>query len=260
MTEYSRKNLGLMGKHLKAFGGTHNFLMTNGKAWKTKRDAITRTFDQNFMVESQQAMKEIADALVASLKAKLRSNEDNVMDVQPLMKMATLDIFGKMAFNTNFGCCRTLAPSELALSFDFLVQEFARRLTNPIKPTNYFYGLPTPTNLLHKKRKEVIYSFVNDLIDERRAMKTTDNGMLSRLMQAQSTLDESAKDVSSQTLIDDIMVRMRLEGIIFPVLYQSSSKSCSNHQCELFPASPFCRLRHNQYHAYLRIVHVGDES
>ena len=41
MTEYSRREMGLLDGHLKQMGGRKNFLITNGKEWKKKRDTIT---------------------------------------------------------------------------------------------------------------------------------------------------------------------------------------------------------------------------
>ena len=208
MTEYGRRNIGLLERHLMAFAGSNNILIKNGKEWKMKRDCITRTFDHDFMMESRTVMREVANELVKSIKSRLNAGESNLMDIQPLMKMVTLDAFGKMALSINFGCSRTLFPSKLALSFDFLIQEFSRRMANPLQPSNFLYWLPTPTNLEHKQKKEVLYTYIGDLIKKHLEQKKRDNGILSRLVQAEIALKGSTKDISVQSLTEDIMVRL----------------------------------------------------
>ena len=144
--------------------------------------------------------------LVEALRSKLRSGGNNVMDIQPIMKMLTLQVFGKMAFNTDLTCFDNLAPSKIARSFDFLINEFGRRMAGPLNPLNFFYGIPTPSNLRHKREKAVLYAFVSDLIEQRRQKKTTDNGILSRLMKIQAQLEQSTDASSSRELFDDVMV------------------------------------------------------
>lgn len=206
MTEYSRRGMGILDRHMEGAIGPRNFLVANGREWKMKRDVITRTFDHDFMLESRKTMKETTLSMVETLKSKLNSGLGNEMDIQPIMKMLTLQVFGLMAFNVDLKCCENLAPSELASSFDFLIQEFGRRMADPINPFNFFYGIPAPCNLRHKKEKAAIYSFVTGLIEERRGGQATDNGVLSRLMKIEATLEKSIDGTSPLDLLDDVMV------------------------------------------------------
>ncbi|CAB9522770.1 Leukotriene-B(4) omega-hydroxylase 2 [Seminavis robusta] len=209
MTEYSRREPSLFVHHLRGFCGQRNFLIVNGKEWKAKRDAVTRTFDEDFMKASQVAMKQVTLTLVESLKTKLSNEGGSIQtDVQPLMKLITLDVFAMMAFGEDLKCCRELVPSKLAQSFDFILAEFARRMAGPLNPANLLYWMPTPLNMRHKHEKEMLFSFVNDLVEKQRRQKTQDNLMLSRLMHAQAHVlgKKSIEEVSSRVLFDDIML------------------------------------------------------
>lgn len=201
MTENSRHLGGMFNHYLKGTLGTKNVLLLNGKEWKSHRDAITRTFGESFMMESRRAMKETTEDLVKALKKKKLSNSGSMeFDIQPLMKMITIDVFGKAAFDMDLGCCSNLLPSKLARAFDFVVQEFSRRLNDPLNPLNFFYWIPTQANLQYHKEKQLIRSFVLDLITQK---KKTDNGMLSRLLRGHE--GELYNEASFATLIDVMM-------------------------------------------------------
>lgn len=54
-------------------------------------------------------MKMVAQTMVKSLQEKVWQSSNGVeeIDVEPLMKMITLDIFGHIALSTDLGLCKT---------------------------------------------------------------------------------------------------------------------------------------------------------
>ena len=68
------------------------------------------------------------------------------MDVWPLMKMITIDIFEKFALSTDLECSKNLKASLIAETFDFILSELTRRARQPLAPSNFFYRLPNTAN------------------------------------------------------------------------------------------------------------------
>ena len=197
----------VMKIHISKFIGERNIGTLNGKEWKYHRAAILRVFhSSSTLVNSRQAMVNVTQTLVESLKKQ--QAQPVKMDVEPLMKMVTMDVFGRTALSCDFGCCKTLEPSPFAVAFDFLGSELMRRLLSPLMPANVFYSLPTVANQRHARESNVIRDFLVSLIETRRLEKPENRkpDLLTSLLKAHDELKEQAvEEVTDQTLVDIMM-------------------------------------------------------
>lgn len=196
----------ILKKHLSKFIGERNIGTLNGKEWKYHRAAILRVFhSQTTLMNSRAAMVDVAQSLVESLKKQPQPVE---MDIDPLMKMVTMDIFGRTALSCDFGCCESLEPSPFAVAFDFLGNDLMRRLRSPLLPTNALYSLPTAINQRHAQENGLIRDFLIALIETRRQEKPEDRkpDVLTSLLKAHEELKEQAvEEMTDQTLVDIMM-------------------------------------------------------
>lgn len=164
-------------------------------------------------------MLEVTETMVSSLRARIKLSETKCYEgpVEPLMKMITLDVFGKAAFSVDFGCCETLVPSPIASSFSLLSSEVSRRLrTNPIKPSNYFYWIPTVENLKCRQAQHTLRIFVHAAIAQRREPSAKHkHDLLANLLDAHHVAKREVgyrdDDVSSATL-SDVIVTLAFAG------------------------------------------------
>ncbi|VEU36549.1 unnamed protein product [Pseudo-nitzschia multistriata] len=107
--------------------------------------------------------------------------DSNVRKVLPLMKMATIDVFGAVALRSNgvdFGCTRNLEMSPLASAFEHLTTEFTHRLKRPWDPLTFLYEIPTEANRNYKRQRDTIRVFIQDQISlaRKRIASTTEGG------------------------------------------------------------------------------------
>jgi len=202
----------LLARHFnRNFIGDKNLLIINGREWKFHRNAVARTFNPKFLLGSRAGMKSVAETMVHSIQEKIHQSGENVkeMDMEPLLKMITLDVFGKIALSTDFQLCTTLKPSPLVRAFEFLLNGTIARLSAPWRPKNFFYSLPFEQNRIHNKERQLIRSFVADLINEKRdSMEKEDDDLLSHLIRAHHEVPGGKlkpEDVSDEAMTDVLM-------------------------------------------------------
>jgi cytochrome P450 len=209
--EYARRPPPIVSKHLHFFLGEKNIGLLQGREWKLHRSAVYRSLGPTSLTQSRQAMIDVATTLVTSLKTRMHSERFVELDVQPLMKMVTIDIFAKTTLSTDLECCLHLTTSPIARAFDFLLQELNLRVASPLNPLNYFYNLPTLRNRRHLKERTLLRSFLAKLIRERLENRPdTRKDLLSQLLEAHRDLPpgEPGKQdtlVSNQALSDTLM-------------------------------------------------------
>ena len=199
-----RRRLKLLAVHMNHFLGPRNIGILNGKEWKYHRAAILRVFhSSSTLVNSRAAMVQVTQTLVDSLLTKPQPLE---MDMEPVMKMITMDVFGRTALLHDFGCCLNLTLSPLAGAFDFLGNELIRRARNPLVPANAFYSLPTHANKRHAYERHLIRGFLEELIEERRQEKSEDRkpDLLTSLLKAHDEM-KGPEEVTDLTLVDIMM-------------------------------------------------------
>jgi cytochrome P450 len=196
----------IMTKHFNNFLGERNIGLMNGKEWKYHRSAILRVFhSQTTLVTSRSAMVNVTQTLVDSLKNQPQPLE---IDIEPVMKMITMDVFGRTALSYDFCCCKNLEPSPFSVAFDFLGQDFLRRLRSPFIPTNAFYGIPTATNQRNAQENALIRDFLVALIETRRQEKPQNRSpdLLTSLLKAHDDLKEQAvEEMTDQIMVDNMM-------------------------------------------------------
>lgn len=172
--------------------------------------AILRVFhSQTTLLNSRVAMVDVAETLVESLKKQPQPVD---MDVDPLMKMITMDVFGRTALSYDFQCCKNLQPSAFAEAFEFLGAEAMRRLRNPFLPTNAFYNLPTEANRRHAEQRSFIRDFLMELVETRRQEKAEDrpSDLLTSLLKAHDEMKgQSMEEITDEQMVDNMMVSGR---------------------------------------------------
>jgi len=205
LNETGKKQPAIVKTHMGHFLGIHNILVVNGREWKVHRNAITRAFLPMYDVEYQKSMRLVMHDLVKALKAAVSEKECLKLDMNEVMKMYTLDVFGLCGMDTDFGCCRSLQPSRFATSFDVLTGELTRRLKRPLDPFCYFYDLPTKQNRLHAKEFQSIRSFLNEKLRLRRQTMSSEN-----TTGADKTEKEGEKDLLSRLIEGHLMAKEQL--------------------------------------------------
>jgi cytochrome P450 len=173
--ESYRSRIPIVSHFLCRVVGPKNLLLLNGREWKQSRDCVTRTFVHSFLEQSQQDAWQVSQDLISTLHERLRTHENEhkafipiELDVMPIMKMVTSDIFGKAAFSRNFDCCKTLQHSLIVGSFEFILKDVTRRLGNPFVPWNYFFSLPLEKNRQLDKYVKILRDFIQGLLKEAR--------------------------------------------------------------------------------------------
>ena len=94
-------------------------------------------------------MKEVTEAMVASIKKKIAAaNKASIeMNVEPLMKMITMDIFGKTTLDVDLkSCSGDLKTSPLAQAFQYITEQLMIRMKNPLQPKYFFYSFDDNKN------------------------------------------------------------------------------------------------------------------
>ena len=173
--------------------------------------AVARTFNPKFLMASRAGMRVVAKTMVVSLQEKIRQAPDGVkeLDVEPLMKMITLDIFGHVALSTDLGLCKTLTPSPLVKAFEYLLKTTMARMRSPFRPRNFLYCLPVKQNRVHHQERRLIRSFVADLINDKRdSIVDDDKDLLSHLVRAHRDAPGGKlkpEDVSQDAMTDVLM-------------------------------------------------------
>jgi cytochrome P450 len=219
-SEYHRIRVPLTRKHLAMFLGDRSIGVMKGREWKFHRSFIMRAFSQQAVHNSKAAVEEVAATFVDSMKRQhLHSPSDSVvLDVETLTKMVTMDVFGKAAFSTNFGCCDRLEPSEAVAAFDLLGSELSKRIFNPISIPNYFYSFPSDANRNHLRARTCLRGFLKKAISERRDNKNfAKRDLLSLMLQAHEELKSDAKGAKDreedlEQLLSDTMMTLLFAG------------------------------------------------
>jgi cytochrome P450 len=215
--EYYRRTPPFASKHIRMFLGEKNIGFLQGREWKLHRSAIYRSISPSVLLESRQAMIDVAETLVATLKSRMQeaASKDLTLEIEPLMKMVTIDIFAKTALTTDLECCNNLKPSPIATAFDFLLQEFAQRVSDPMNPFEYFYSIPTSRNHRHFQERTMLRSFLAQLIKQRKEANLEDQkkDLLANLLQAQhQDMSEGDQGITSDQTLNDTLMALIFAG------------------------------------------------
>jgi cytochrome P450 len=201
-----RKPVWLLNMHTRELLGQKTLLALMNKEWRYYRSAVHKSFTSEVVKESRPFIYQIGNTLTDSLLGLIAQNEllkeaedESISDsfsedatlpssnplptpgescttghihILPLMKMATIDVFGLVALRSNgvdFGCTRNLKLSPLASAFDHLTTDYTARLKRPWDPLSFMYSLPTKTNRDYRRKRSKIRKFVLEQITQSRA-------------------------------------------------------------------------------------------
>jgi cytochrome P450 len=187
--------------------------------------AVMKTFVDSFLLSSRKDVIYVVDNLVQSLKQRIHSSGDFVeMNIQPIMKMLTFDVFSRSAFSTDLDCCKTLSGSPISRAFEFLSRDMTERLEKPLHPLHLFYWLPTERNRKHKKAVELIQNFLDSLLQKAklRLASSSDQDrnadLLTRLLEAhkKALAEQQDEAIADEMVLDgalkDVMKTLVVAG------------------------------------------------
>ena len=217
--EHERHRPAIVERHVSMMNGKRGLLALNGKDWKLHRAAVTKTFNPNFLSGARKDMMQVTQTMVKSIQKKIQKTgcgSTLKLDVEPLMKMITLDIFGKTALDVDLkSCSGELEASPLANAFEFLIGQMMIRLRNPFKPQHFFYWLPTEQNRRQRRERHLLRSFLADLIAEKRKVQrenphaAASKDLLSHLLKAHNDVQDmdivGARQITDDNLTDITM-------------------------------------------------------
>jgi Cytochrome P450 len=226
-----REPIRLLELHNDNFLGEKALTSLNGKQWRVYRSAVHKSFTPSALKQSQKCIHIVGNTLVkAILNNKLVQKEGKKDEreafepstegnnpvykgpVLPLMKMATIDVFGLAIMDVDFQCCENLELTPVASAFEYLAEEYTRRLGTPWNPASWLYKLPTEANRRHLQKRTFIRDFIGKQIDRaQRKIKighdgrNKDNGEGGNLLTNILLTAERESDVSKSAILDLIM-------------------------------------------------------
>jgi len=99
----------------------NTILMMNGREWKHNRAAINKAFTPTGLSAATDMMIEVTETVATSIKERIAQQGGVYQtEIEPIMKLITMDVFGKSTFSRDFRCTENLAPNEFAAAFDAL--------------------------------------------------------------------------------------------------------------------------------------------
>jgi len=158
-------------KHISMLTSTKNLIILNGREWRLYRSAIHKAMTNACLKGYHQTMVDCTYNLTHALKIKIKKSGSESMynDILPLMKMITFDIFFLVSIGMELQSCEKLETCGIAQNFDLLQQDFLRRLfTNPYRPWNIFYWIPTFGNIKRYRRSAYLRAEIGNNIFQRR--------------------------------------------------------------------------------------------
>uniref|UniRef100_A0A7S2EF90 Cytochrome P450 n=1 Tax=Ditylum brightwellii TaxID=49249 RepID=A0A7S2EF90_9STRA len=205
----ARMNMpGLVKKQLQMLTGPNNILLLEGKEWKYHRTAIMKALNRETLEKSHVISVEAAFQLCDALEERIQSSLGDKIEVElySLLQLLTMDIFGLAGFDFAFHNSRNLQWHPVAAKFQFMKDEYERRMNNPM--TGYFFGLPTKHNRDHAQANKMVRSFIEGIVEERSAQKELGGDFLGNLLRAREDLKEASSskmDGKSHDSIEDTM-------------------------------------------------------
>lgn len=221
--------------HTRQFLGRRALVNLMGKEWRLYRSAVHKSFTPRAIQQSQHIIDRVGTVLVNTLSERITAAAQPPskfqMQVLPIMKMATMDVFGLAALNFDFQCTSTLQLSPVAGAFEHLTKEYTRRLKSPWNPASWWYGLPTPTNRQHQRQRSIIRTFIQQQIQTERQklaagddetsstapsaitpLSTTTSDMLTNLIKAADTEATNEGTISNDEALGDILMTLLFGG------------------------------------------------
>ena len=199
----------IMKGHLEHFFGKYNIASLTGKEWKNKRAVFVKALHGSAFFEHNKSVIRTATlALVDRLET-----EEYVDDIQALLQMLTLDIFGQAMLHENFGCCENLSLSRVARALQFLSTEVMRRMTaDVLNPAAHLYFLPTAANRRYAEENAFLLSYIGKIVQSRRDLLKSNNEAVVPQDLLTALIQNSEGDFMSEEMIFDVLKSLMFAG------------------------------------------------
>lgn len=184
MNSIERGSSSVIIRHFKkALGQDSLVLMQGGKLdqdkWRQHRNLIKVAFTTRAVENMSDKVWCVANGFCSSILDQCATNPESTYtaEASDLFKWATLDVFGKVAFNYNFGCTETLTTTPLAHSLNHTVEDSNTRCSprNLLNPLHQFYWLPTKRNRDFTYHRENVDGLLREICQERWAEINSEN-------------------------------------------------------------------------------------
>lgn len=213
---HNRDIVPIMKYHFERLVGPKNLLMMNGKEWKYYQSALRTALSRLDPYFLQWITQETTQKLTRNLKAKIKdggSSSIEIPSIQALMKMITMDVFGRSAFSHDFGCCSKAKLCAFAQAFEFMEEEIMSRCTkHTLLPQNLFYWIPTMRNSKFNKQRGLARGELRDMLHKRKSNQNDAKDIISKILEARAkaaaaNFDRNAVDdaLSEEDLIDFLL-------------------------------------------------------
>ena len=202
---HTRHPVPILKYHFERLAGRNNLLMLNGRKWKHYQSALKATLIRFDPLQLQRIAQITTQTLVDNIKAKIRDSDGpiRVDSIENLMKMITIDVFGKAAFSHDFGSCAALHLCPFASAFEYMEKDILDRCNNnALLPQNLLYWIPTRRNKAFNERRRLLRGTLTDIIRRRRSSGKQIDDILSKIIETHS---EGYIAMSDEDLVDVLL-------------------------------------------------------
>ncbi|EQC25878.1 hypothetical protein SDRG_16251 [Saprolegnia diclina VS20] len=192
-----RKPMPLIQKHIRELLGYNSLPVLMHDEWKVHRRVFARAFHWEYLAAMVPAMATVAAEAASVLLAA------STTDVYRVLQLSALDTIALTGFGFNVHALRD-SSHPIAEAFEFLLSETTRRCFEaPLRPTSYFYSIPTPANLRYRREVGVVRAKLGDIIAARLASPTKGHpDLLQALLDAAAAEDDP---MSPDALADNVL-------------------------------------------------------
>eukprot|EP00585_Thalassiosira_rotula_P003129 CAMPEP_0196159064 /NCGR_PEP_ID=MMETSP0910-20130528/46130_1 /TAXON_ID=49265 /ORGANISM="Thalassiosira rotula, Strain GSO102" /LENGTH=620 /DNA_ID=CAMNT_0041423977 /DNA_START=233 /DNA_END=2095 /DNA_ORIENTATION=- len=170
----------MISRHFKRALGQDSLVMlecgeTSKELWRTHRSLIKVGFTKNAVNNMANKVWQVANGFTSSLLRECAKNDQGAKqgsycaEAADIFKWVTLDIFGKVAFNYNFGCTDSLSTTPLAHSLNYTLEDSNTRCkaANLLNPAYQLYWLPTKRNRDYKHHSQNVQGLLREICQQR---------------------------------------------------------------------------------------------
>lgn len=176
-----REGSKVITRHFKRCLGQDSLVMMQGgesdrDKWRQHRNLIKVAFTTRAVENMADKVWSVANGFCSSILNQCTTSSESryTAEAADLFKWVTLDVFGKVAFNYNFGCTETLTTTPLAHSLNLTVEDCSSRCLprNLLNPACQFYWLPTKRNREFARHSDNVHGLLREICQRRWAEMT----------------------------------------------------------------------------------------
>ena len=155
---------------------------------------------------ARSAMFQVASVVESSLKQRISASDNmsSTIDIGPLMKMITLDVFGLWALSQDYGCCSALAPSRVFKLFEASLDD----VTQGVKAMPWEFS---QRNKQFMQNVQELRSVVMKAVEERKESKVRRDDLLQHLLDAKEK-EGGSLDLDSSSAFVDVLLTVFFAG------------------------------------------------